>query len=82
MYRYQRRKELLCYAENFATNTVAVTDSVYPGAFELYRRTQEVVAYDAAVALHPLQLAGGVLYSNGDIEVTWMLKALGMMILK
>ena len=78
LYRYQRRKEVLCYAENFATNTVPVTDAVHPGASELYRRTQAVIAFDSAIALHPLQLAGGVLYSNGDVEVTWMLKALGM----
>jgi cytidine deaminase len=80
IYRYQRRKEVLCFAENFASNTVPVTDEVYPGAAELYRRALAVIVHDNAVALHPLQLAGGVLYSNGDIEVTWMLKALGMMI--
>jgi hypothetical protein len=39
-----------------------------------------VIVHDNASALHPLQLAGGVLYSNGDIEVSWMMKALGMYI--
>jgi cytidine deaminase len=80
LYRYQRRKDVLCFAEAFATNTAPVGDSLYPGAAELFRRAQAVLAYDCAQALHPLQLAAGVLYSNGDIEVTWMLKALGITI--
>jgi cytidine deaminase len=77
-YRHQRRKELLCFAENFASNTVPVTDEVYPGATELHRRAMAVTKHDSATALHPLQLAAGVLYSNGDVEVAWILKALGL----
>jgi hypothetical protein len=77
LYRYQRRKEVLCFAEQFATNMKPVTDELYQGAADLFRRTQAAIVYDDAIALHPLQLAGGVLYSNGDIEVAWMLKALG-----
>lgn len=77
LYRYQRRKDVLCFAENFATNTKPVTDELYVGAAELFRRTMAHIVYDNAIALHPLQLAAGVMYSNGDIEVSWLLKALG-----
>lgn len=77
IYRYQRRKDVLCYATDFASNTSPVTNDVYPGAEELFRRTLAVIPFDGHTSLHPLQLAAGVLYSNGDVEVTWMLKALG-----
>ena len=80
LYRHQRRKSLMCFAENFSSNTKPVTDNLYPGTAELFEKAMAVIVHDNASALHPLQLAGGVLYSNGDIEVSWMMKALGMYI--
>lgn len=77
LYRYQRRMHMLCYAENFAKQIKSVTDDVCLGAAELFRRAMAALVHDNFTALHPVQLAAGVLYSNGDIEVTWMLKALG-----
>ena len=81
LYRHLRRKDVLSYAEEFAINVALVTDDLHQGAAELFRRSKEVLHHDSLTALHPLQFAAGVLYDDGSIDVNWMLKALGTMII-
>ena len=77
VYRHQPRDRILEYAKNYAS-TVCIQGATRcdDEVQKLHKRALAVIQYDDATSLHPIQFAAGVLYQNGDIEVTWMLKAL------
>lgn len=77
VYRYLKRDQVMEYAQEYASSSGSIGEcSCNAEIHEVHRRALEVIRFDDATTLHPLQFAAGVLYENGDIEVSWMLKAL------
>jgi hypothetical protein len=77
VYRHLQRDEILDFATTYSAS-LKCQDECHCND-ELHRlhcRAMSVIKYDDATTLHPLQFAAAVMYANGDIEVTWMLKAL------
>lgn len=77
VYRYLQRDEILDFASKHSTS-IKCSEECHcnPDIHRLHSLAMEAIKYDDATTLHPLQFAAAVMYMNGDIEVTWMLKAL------
>ena len=79
LYRYQTRQTLVNYATKLAADSTIlqpITNKLHPQCEQLLARAKAVLAHDRTTGIHPIQLAAAILFSNGDIEVSWQLKGL------
>ena len=74
VYRNCLRKEIAPFASKFITSLTF--DEWNESDKTLYESAKSAVVHDVHGAIHPLCFAGAVLFSNGDIEVSWMLKGM------
>jgi hypothetical protein len=75
VYRNQDRNTLGIFAKEFSEGIESVKDT-FPYATQLYESVLECIRYDSTLDIHPLQLAAGVLFEDGFIDVAWQLKGL------
>ncbi len=78
LYRTIRRKELIPFAQAFASKMPTVNDLAisFPQAVEVYTAARKVRKNIKNADIHPIVLTAAVLYSNGTIETSYQLNGI------
>lgn len=76
LYRNLRRNEVTSYAFDYSSTLCHNTCTFQNELHQLHYRALEVINNDNMDGVHPIKFSAAVKYQNGDIDVTWFLKAL------
>lgn len=76
IYRHLRRSEVSSFAADYCSTLSQGTCSCHPDFHQLHYRALAVINNDNLDSIHPIKFAAAIKYQNGDIDVTWFLKAL------
>jgi cytidine deaminase len=75
IYRQQLRNNVTLFAKKFSKNLIDPS-ILNENASNLYKKAIEFTKYDNTDSIHPIRLAAAVLFSNGNIDISWQMKGL------